>query len=423
MTSVRPDLSLRKSFSARRGEGRSIISDSDDRKCSPKPPKMPEIQSDSLECMLKGTPCCNCHSNGRATCAALRSTCACRKAGRQCSSCFPMSKGKCSNHHEQSLSALFASTNQETIQQGKSIDEVSETFESLEIGAPCIEKASIPTHSLCLVNRKMIEAFAHPLLNSDGRPRDDLWGQVWERITKLRGKLYSLPGGAIAKEFISCYDEEVNAFAEGSKTSESMICFPTLMLQKDKHVKKTNEIRQLLKRRLKLWKAGLFLELVREAEQCDRNLPKSSGEMTSEKESKIFSDLILQGRLREAVRFITDRQGGGVMDPHDDAIKPPGKTVLQVLIEKHPEQRIPDEEDFMTCESLPPLVEVEITNAHVEKAARKMYGSAGISGFDAYQLQGVLLRHGKHSEKLRSSFAKATSRQANKIITWEDIRL
>ena len=55
-----------------------------------------------------------------------------------------------------------------------------------------------------------------------------------------------------------------------------------------------------------MWKTGLFLELVKEAEQCDRKLPKSSGEMSSDKESKIFSDLILQGRLREAVRFITD---------------------------------------------------------------------------------------------------------------------
>ena len=171
-----------------------------------------------------------------------------------------------------------------------------------------------------------------------------------------------------------------------------------------------------------MWKEGLFLELVREAELCDRNLPKSSGEMTSEKESKIFSDLILQGRLREAVRFITDRQGGGVMDPNDDAGKPSGKTVLQVLKDKHPEQRIPDEDDFMACEALPVLVEIEITNAHVEKAARKMFGSAGISGFDAFQLQGLLLRHGKHSEKIPSSFVKAKMRQANQIIAWEEIR-
>ena len=156
-----------------------------------------------------------------------------------------------------------------------------------------------------------------------------------------------------------------------------------------------------------MWKDGLFFELIREAEQCDRNLPKSSGKMNEEREAKNFSDLILQGRLREAVRFITDRQGGGVMDPNDDAGKPTGKTVLQVLIDKHPEQRVPDEEDFMPCQALPALFDIDITNAHVEKAARKLSGSAGVSGFDSFQLQRVLLRFGKHSEKLRESFGKA----------------
>ena len=190
----------------------------------------------------------------------------------------------------------------------------------------------------------------------------------------------------------------MSAFGDGNKKSEAFVCFPALILQKDKNVKKTNEIRKLLKRRMSMWKEGLFLDLIREAEQCDRKLPNSSGVITSEKEIKIFSDLILQGRLREAVRFITDRQGGGIMDPSDDAVKPLGKTVLEVLIEKHPEQRIPIAEDFMPCDSLPAMIQPTITNAHIEKSARKLSGSAGISGLDSFQLQRVLMRFGKQSE-------------------------
>ena len=91
-----------------------------------------------------------------------------------------------------------------------------------------------------------------------------------------------------------------------------------------------------------------------------------------------FSSLILQGRLREAVRFITERQGGGVMQPDDDAGKPAGKTVFEVLFEKHPEQRIPDEEDFMPCEKLPHLIDIDVTCSHIEQAAEKLSGSAGI---------------------------------------------
>ena len=159
---------------------------------------------------------------------------------------------------------------------------------------------------------KMIQAFGVPLLNSDGKPREDMWGKIWEKRTKLKGKIYFLPGGAIAKEFVSLHNDEVSAFGDGNKKSEAFVCFPAVILQKDKNVKKTNEIRKLLIRRMNMWKEGLFLDLIREAEQCDRKLPNSSGVMTSEKEIKIFSDLILQGRLREAVRFITDQQGGAL---------------------------------------------------------------------------------------------------------------
>ena len=63
-----------------------------------------------------------------------------------------------------------------------------------------------------------------------------------------------------------------------------------------------------------------------------------------------------------------------------------------------------------------------MTNSHVEQAAKKLSGSAGISGFDSHQMQKILLRHGKHSENLRESFAKAATKLANSIVEWDDIR-
>jgi hypothetical protein len=269
---------------------------------------------------------------------------------------------------------------------------------------------------------KMIQAFGVPLLNSDGSPRVDLWSSIWERMTRLKGRLYSLPGGSVAKEFISLYNQEVSDFANGNKKSESFICFPTLILQKDRHIKKTKEIRVLLKRRMKMWQEGLFRELIKEAEDCDRKLPSSSGKMSEDQEAKVFSSLMLQGRLREAVRFVTDRQGGGVMSPDEDAVKPAGKNVLEVLESKHPQQRAPDNEDFISCEELPPLIDIEVTNSHVEEAAKKLSGSAGISGFDSHQLQKILIRYGKQSENLRESFAKAVTKLANSVIEWDYIR-
>ena len=85
---------------------------------------------------------------------------------------------------------------------------------------------------ISIADTKMIEAFEVPLLNSDGIPRNDTWGKIWERMTKLKGKLYILPGGSVAKEFIFLYDKEISDFADGIKKSEAYICFPTLIFQK-----------------------------------------------------------------------------------------------------------------------------------------------------------------------------------------------
>ena len=68
------------------------------------------------------------------------------------------------------------------------------------------------------------------------------------------------------------------------------------------------------------------------------------------------------------------------------------------------------------------MLNIDVTCSHIEQAAKKLSGSAGISGFDSYQLQRVLLREGKHSDKLQESFAKATKIQANKILDWEEVR-
>ena len=68
------------------------------------------------------------------------------------------------------------------------------------------------------------------------------------------------------------------------------------MLQRDKDIKKGTDIRRLLIRRSELWESKLFLELIQEAEICDKNLPKSYGNISDKEALKTFSRLIMQGR-------------------------------------------------------------------------------------------------------------------------------
>ena len=83
---------------------------------------------------------------------------------------------------------------------------------------------------------------------------------------------------------------------------------------------------------------------------------------------------MLEGKIREATRFITEREeSGGIMSPGDDAGKPKGRTVMEVLLSKHPEQANPDEEAFIECEELPEFLYVEVTSSHAQLQRAQVY--------------------------------------------------
>ena len=85
----------------------------------------------------------------------------------------------------------------------------------------------------------------------------------------------------------------------------------------------------MISRRLQHWKDKRYLELISEAEECNRKL-------------------LLSGKIRAATRFITERmESGGLMLPEEDAVKPAGKTVLEVLKLKHPDQADPHSDAFI----------------------------------------------------------------------------
>ena len=93
---------------------------------------------------------------------------------------------------------------------------------------------------------------------------------------------------------------------------------------------------------------------------------QSSTEFGDEYIIKIFTRLMLRGQIRAATRWITDRRsGGGVLDPSSEVES--DKTVMDVLREKHPDPAIARERVFLQCEDLPPLIDVDLTGAHIEK--------------------------------------------------------
>lgn len=258
----------------------------------------------------------------------------------------------------------------------------------------------------------------HELESDDVRP---LW---WEAVG-LRGKQYELPNGRVGTRFVHVLAEEIERFVAGRQNSERQLLFTSLVLQRDKMVKKGKDIRPLLTRRMDMWEEGKLQALLHEAKRCDRQLATGHRLMTCTQLERSFNRMMLQGRVRAAVRLLTDRGGSTVLNPEAEAIGkdgPLGKTCLEAFREKHPPQKEPDPRAFVECKELPPFEHVDITSSHIETVARRLQGSAGPGGTDADQWKSFLLRFGKASERLREATAASTRLHANEIVPWASLR-
>ena len=97
---------------------------------------------------------------------------------------------------------------------------------------------------------------------------------------------------------------------------------------------------------------------------------------------------MLRGQVRSAVCFITDRVSGGGVLAYDSPSGVPGKSVADVLREKHPEPCSSGDDAFLPCDSLP---DVDITANYVERVAHRIQGTAGPGESTAMQWHSYLL--------------------------------
>ncbi|KAI2507267.1 hypothetical protein MHU86_7103 [Fragilaria crotonensis] len=175
-----------------------------------------------------------------------------------------------------------------------------------------------------------------------------------------------------------------------------------------------------------LWDQGHFKALVDDAEGEVQSRQPSSRPPDEEAQARSFNARVLSGRLRSAVRTLTDRSGGGVRQP-DDLCSKAGRPVWQVLQEKHPALRDPTsvgdaDGAFEPYPDLPAPVPVCTTQDDVEAIASRLSGAAGPGGTDAVDLANWLLRFGRESEALREEMAAWTNWLANTSPPWAAYR-
>jgi hypothetical protein len=136
---------------------------------------------------------------------------------------------------------------------------------------------------------------------------------------------------------------------------------------------------------------------------------------------------MLQGKIRSAVRWLTERSKGSVLNPNDKVTVSTedgneSVSVVEALRSKHPQSHPPHSSTLLSFDNLPHFEDVEVTGSHIGLIARRIQGSAGPGGCDSAHWQDALLRFGSHSRKLCDAIAYLTRQVSNSIINWDRIQ-
>ena len=219
--------------------------------------------------------------------------CTCVKAGRKCLNCLPSKRNRCSNRLQCASSLVCDDASLLARDSSNVISPSSVEGERFvrAFGAPLLHSEGKPHGSfwgqlwlriisiknshynlpngsvgrdfvgllsgevnLLVQGERFVRAFGAPLLHSEGKPHGSFWGQLWLRIISIKNSHYNLPNGSVGRDFVGLLSGEVNLLVQGSISSERVIVFLTVILQRDPMVKRNADVRRLLHRRMEDWK-------------------------------------------------------------------------------------------------------------------------------------------------------------------------
>ncbi len=282
------------------------------------------------------------------------------------------------------------------------------------------------------IDAELERLYGQPIAHTDGLSEsggvadDSTWQRRFDRLATIKTRQYALPSGAVGKEFLALFVDEWNGIRNRTWNSERPLVCLLVILQRADGVKKSSDIRSRIRQRVQLWKEGLFDSLVDDTVTEVTGRTHTNHHRTDEvSKARAFNGQVLSGRLRKAVRNLTNRDQGGVMDPHDLCTKT-GRPVLEVLQSKHPAPRptdIHEDNSFEKYSTPPPTaIPLDVSADHVEKIASRLSGAAGVDGIDGVELRNWLLRFGEHSLRLRQAMADTVAWLANTHPPWAAYR-
>ena len=237
--------------------------------------------------------------------------------------------------------------------------------------------------------------------------------QAVEAIPYWRRNLFTLPAGALGKKIAVTMTEILQKWTQKTEWEklalDSATIFLPLILQRSGTKVNAKEAKSTIAQRLEKWNNGDIMSLLKEGQMHQERLSKKRPHETPQHRAKIFARLILQGKVRAALRMLSEGGAGGVAHSSPE--------VLQKLIDKHPKARDADPDALLPGHFLPvPSSLFDALNGDViQNIAMNSKGAAGPYGMDASDMRTLLCS--KRLGRAASNLCEAIADLARRLCT------
>ena len=329
--------------------------------------------------------CCRCNASGRCR------GCSCRKSGKPCVDRLPSRLGRCENLLSSDTTVADSVSDSPSSSTLHSPDRPDDSGTELPSITACSE--SVTSHSLPSFPQCHEPAFTWGIV--DGASFTHSITCCYAEVVHWRRNVFKIPSGKSGNSFIRELTRLIRAYAEGSAMEsvalKAAMIMPSLLLQKSHRTSKAKDHVAQLERRLKSWEDGDIDSLLLEGRTIQRQLTTSSNKTTMSDEHLAcsFPKLMMVGKVKAALRLITDHSKGGLL-PLDSLITTADsttETVRQSVTNKHPPGRPLKPSAISSSDpTIPephPVLFDQIDGSLIRTVALRTEGAAGPSGIDA----------------------------------------
>ena len=174
---------------------------------------------------------------------------------------------------------------------------------------------------------------------------DEATCALYDRLVAHTHPLYDAPKGRVGSRFVGLLAKELRAVRERHHNSERPMMLAAAVLRRDHNITRAADIRRRISQRLDLWEEGKVEALVEDAvATAMRGVGRPRREETDDTVARRFNSMIAGRKYRAAVRTLTNRSGGGLLEVEGADTKS-GRPVINVLREKHPPLAMPGVEE------------------------------------------------------------------------------